>query len=426
MPYTITPHANHTVEVAAHLEADAVHSERQAIAKTLRHRANVPGFRRGKAPLSLVQARFAEEIRDELQEHLTQVLWREIIDGEERFEPLTAPSIKEAEFGEDGGFHFSAEVEVRPNYEIPPTDNLSLPEFSLEVSQEDLDEELEKLRQEQATWEPADDSPAEDGMLVEADLHGEISDGEGEPYSETNARFVVGAEGIPREVSEALQGARPGDERVAERTFPEDDEKQERAGKTVRYSISVKEVKRKVLPDLDDELAAGIGLESLEALEERVREALRAQKLAERRSSWRRALLDELQAGLDVNDLPSSLVQSSVKEEMHRFAYSMAMQGMAPDSGEVNWQELAARFEPAARKKVLDSLVLEQLAQAWEIEAPEEDVDAYVRSEAQQRSIPPAEHKANLAKEDKLEGIRYAVRISATVDELIRRAGGEV
>jgi len=101
------------------------------------------------------------------------------------------------------------------------------------------------------------------------------------------------------------------------------------------------------------------------------------------------------------------------------------MQGMAPDSGEVNWQELAARFEPVARKKVLDSLVLEQLAEAWAIDAAEEDVDAYIRGEAQRLDIPPGEHKANLAKENKLDGIRYAARISATADELIRRAGGE-
>jgi len=133
-----------------------------------------------------------------------------------------------------------------------------------------------------------------------------------------------------------------------------------------------------------------------------------------------------VEAGVDVNELPPSLVSSAVREDLNRFAYSMAMQGVAPSSSDINWQELAARVEPGSRRRVLDMLVLEQLADAWQITVPEADVDAYISLEARQRGIPAGEHKANLAKEHKLDELRGSARISATVDEMIRRVGGEV
>jgi trigger factor len=425
MSYKLTPHVNHTVEITGRLEAAEVDQQRQAIANTLRRKAVIPGFRPGKAPLALVKSRFASDIEDELKERLAGVLWTEIVDGEEDLQPLHAPRVSSADFDDDGGFSLAAEVEVRPRYELAEAEGLSLPEVALEVGDDEVTEELDNIRKENASWEPLEDTPAEDGLMVEADLKGEMIDGDQDPYTEENARFVVGAPGVPEEVSEALQGAKVGDERIAERRFPEDDDNSARAGKLVRYQITVKGIKREVLPEADDDLAKTVGFDTMDELRERIVEVLGHHKRAKRRDAWRRSLLDQLEEKIDVDDLPSSLVQSAINEEMQRLAYSMAMQGVTPDSGKVNWQEMATRFEPQARRKVLDTLVLEQLADAWEMDVPESDVDAFIASEAGQLGIPPAEHKANLAREGKLDGVRHAARISATVEELIRRAGGE-
>lgn len=426
MPYTLSTQPNFTVEVSAHATPETVDTERQAIVRSLRGRVQVPGFRRGKAPQSVVESRFAEDIRSELAEHLAGRLWEEVFDAEESLQPLTNPRVKEQGFDDDGTFRFVAELEVRPSYDLPELEAVELPEVNLEVSDAEIDDELAKLQQEHATWVPADDAAAEDGLLVEADLHGEMEGSDDEPYTEEGARFRIGADEVPDEINEALQGARVGEQRVAERRFPDDDPKRERAGKTVRYTIDVKALKRQELPPVDDELAKGMGLESLDELRERISEVLQRQKVAQRRDRWRRHILDHLESGIDEGDLPKSLVQSAVREDLNRFAYSMAMQGMAPDSDQVNWQEMAARFEPQARRKVLDELVLEQLSEAWGVEVPESDVDAFIHAEAHRLGLPPAEHKANLAKEHRLEQIRHAARVAATVDEMIRRAGGEV
>jgi len=426
MSYTLSRLANNSVEVTAEVDADVVASERSEIVKGFSRQARIPGFRPGKAPASAVRARYAEDIEKELREHLAGVILREVFESEEDLEPITHPQLKDAEFGEDGGFQMTAAMEIRPRYDLPEVEGVVLPEVSLEVADAEITAELDKVAEEHATWEPADDEPAADGLLVEADLTGIMEDSDEEPYDEKDARFVIGQDSVPEQINEALQGAKVGDQRVAEKRFPDDDENEGRAGKTVRYTIDVKGLKKKILPEIDDELAKTIGLESLEELRERITEVLTRDKKIERREQWRRTVLDHLEEGFDVNELPPSLVSSAVQEDLSRFAYSMAMQGVDPQAGDVDWQELGARMEPGARRRALDMLVLEQLAEAWELEVPEAEVDAYVASEAHRLGTPPAEHKANLAKENKLDGIRHSARISSTVNEMIRRAGGEV
>ena len=424
MPYTLTHRANHTVEISAHLESAAVDSERDGIVRKFRSKAHVPGFRPGKAPVAAVRARFADEIRDELQEHLTGLLWGEVFDGESEIEPITNPQVRDLSFAEDGAFSFTAELEVRPRYDLPELGELSLPEISLEISETEIDEELAKVQEEQAVWEPAEGDQAGDGMLAEVDLRGEVEDSNEEPFTEDGASLIIGSDSVPPEINEALQGANIGDERVATKVLPEDLEDNDKAGKTVTYTISVQGLKRKVLPEIDDDLATTIGLENLEELRQRVHDVLEQQKRGERRNSWRRFILDHLEAEIDQAELPSSLVQSTLKEQLDRYAYTMAMQGVEFDPEKVDWHEISAKAEPAARQEVLDTLILEQLAETWETPVPEAEVDAYVATEAARHGVPPAEHKANLAAERKLERVRHAARVAATVDEMIRRAGG--
>ena len=426
MPYKITHRANHTVEVEAELDAETVAKERSNIVLAIRKRAQVPGFRPGKAPIAAVQARFGDDIRAELEEQLTGRLLRELFDGEDDLHPITHPKLRDVRLDTEHGFRFIAEMEVRPHYELVDPGQIELPDVSLEVTEAEVDAELAKVAEEHGTWEPADDREAVDGMLVEADLRGIMEESDQEPYAEQDARFVLGDESVPPQINEALQGVRAGQQRFAERRFDDDDPNEQRAGKTVRYTIDVKALKRKQIPAIDDDLAKTIGLDSLADLRERIVEVLERNKKAQRRETWRRHLLDRLSAELDVNELPSSLVQSAVREDLNRFAYSMAMRGLAPDADQVDWQELSAKLEPGARRRVLDGLIVEQLADEWQVPVPEVEVDAVVTAEARRLGVPPAEHKANLAKQDRLAGLRHSARVSATIDEMIRRAGGEV
>jgi trigger factor len=414
------------VAITANLEPEAVSRERQHILSKIRRSASVPGFRPGKAPEAAVRARYASAIQEELQEHLTGVLWHEILDGESDLQPLTDPEIRDLEFSEDGGFRFTAELEVRPQYELPEIGPLELPPLSLEVSDAEIDGELVKVAEEQSVWEPAEGELAADGMLIEVDLEGSVENSEEEPYSEKDASFVLGSDRVPPEINKALQGAAVGDHKAASKTLPEDLEDPAKAGKTVRYEIVVKGLKKKAVPEIDDELAVTLGLEDLGELRQRISGVLENQKRSARRSGWRRFILDHLEQGIDPGELPPSLVQATLREQLDRYAYTMAMQGVDVNPEKINWQEIAAKAEPAARREVLDTVVLEQLTESWDTAVPEAEVDAYIAAEAARLGVPPAEHTANLATDHRLERVRHGARIAATVDEMIRRAGGEV
>ncbi len=426
MPYSVTRAANHTVAITANLEPEAVSREREHILRKIRRSASVPGFRPGKAPEAAVRARYASAIQEDLQEHLTGVLWHEILDGESDMQPLTDPEIRDLEFSEDGGFRFTAEFEVRPQYELPEIGPLELPPVSLEVSDAEIDGELVKVAEEQSVWEPAEEELAADGMLIEVDLEGKIEESEEEPYSEKDASFVLGSDRVPPEINVALQGAAVGDHREASKTLPEDLEDPAKAGKTVRYEISIKGLKKKVVAEIDDELAVTLGLENLGDLRQRISGVLENQKRSARRSGWRRFILDHLEQGIDQGELPPSLVQATLREQLDRYAYTMAMQGVDVNPEKINWQEIAAKAEPAARQEVLDTIVLEQLTESWDTAVPQAEVDAYIAAEAARLGVPLAEHTANMAADHRLERVRHGARIAATVDEMIRRAGGEV
>ena len=428
MPHQITKHPDHTVEITADLDKAAVDQEREVIARRMRSQARVPGFRPGKAPLSTVRARYGEEIREELTEHLAGLLWRQVLDEEDEFQPLIQPSFEEMGFGDLGGFSFKARLEVRPRYDLPTLDGIELSEHSIEVTDAEIQAELEGVSEENVSWEPAaEDAQVVDGVMVEADLTAEVEGSDDEPTTEENARIIVGADGMPPEISEALQGARIGDRRIAVRAMNEDPDEGDAAEEPVRsvtYTLTVKAIKDKNLPEIDDDLAQGLGFDDLDQLKERIVEVLGDRKASERRDQWRRHILDHLEEGVELENLPPTLVKDAVAGDIQRFVYHLAMQGQAPDD-QMDYQALRARFEPQARLRVLDTLVLEQLGDSWDIEVPENDVDAYIAGEAQQKGIPPAEHKANLAKEDRLDSLRHAARMAAIVSELLRRAGAE-
>jgi len=424
MSHHITRHPDHTVEISAELDAESVEQERQAIVKEMRRHARIPGFRPGKAPVSAVRTRYASEIKEDLTDRLATVLWQKILKEEDDFHPLTQPKVEDLGFGEDGTFSFRATLEIRPQFDLPEIEGLELPDHPIDVTDGEIESELERVAEENAAWAPAPEGTAvADGMMVEVDLTVAVKDSEDEPKTEENARIEVGSDGIPKEISEALQGAVIGDRRSTEIVFTPDEDADNTTPQTMAYTLDVRAVKIKTVPEIDDTLAEEIGLENLETLKERIREVLGRQKEAERRDRRRRFVLDHLEGGIDAESLPPSLIKDAVNADMQRFVYDLAMRGQNPEG--LDYQELWTKLEPAARRRVLDTLVLEQLADEWNLEVPEHDVDAYIAGEAQKMRIPPAEHKANLAKENRLEGLRHAALMAHTVSEMLRRAGAE-
>lgn len=426
MPYELHNRPDSTVEISAHLDPTSVEEERVTLLKQLRNRVRVPGFRPGRAPLQVVRARLGNEIHEDLVKRLASRLWREVME-EGGLHPISDLRVQRADLDDDGTFRLEGVVDVRPEYELPDTDKVTIPEHPIEVSDAELNEELEHLAEEHASWEAEEEEPAADGMVAETVIRGEITDDEeAEDLDLGEIPLLIGKKTLGEEVDAALQGAKPGDERTADVEFPEDHPDSRLAGHTVHFSLEVKALRRKVLPELDDDLAKAIGVEEgVEELKKRVGTAIEARKKAERRRAWRRAILEQLEEGLDPANLPPTVVEAAMKDAMDGVAFNLMMRGVDPRSEEVDWQKIATDVEPEARKNALDRLVLEQLAEKWEVATPEEDVEAYIAQEAARSGVPVGEHRARLESEGRMEGIRRAAQLTKVVDRLIETAGGE-
>jgi trigger factor len=440
MTVQINRRPDHVVELSAEVPAAAVQKERQRVTRKVGKNVALPGFRPGKVPPKVVEKRFRSEVEEELKRALIEQLWREAFASDESLQPLSDElKVNESTLSDDGSFRFAGEIEVRPLLELPSLDGVQLSEESVEVADAEVEAEIEQIRERQAQWEPvAEDEAAEDEMLAQIDLTGEVVEAPPAPEGDepvelpswTDLSVLIGKGAPFPEVDETLQGMRPGETRTFTRRFPDDTPEEQLRGVTASYTVKLSSLRRQVLPPLDDELVKGMdieGLDTLDDLRQRVREVVEHRKRQEQHGRWQREVLDYLTADLDPNQLPPTLVQNVLKSELDRYAMQMVYAGQDPRTSDIDWQQVSAQLEPAARRKALDRLALEQMAELLEVTAPEATVDAYIRSEASQQGMSPAELKAKLASEDRLEAIRNAALIEETAKELVRvaREAGE-
>jgi len=282
MSYEIERTAPCRIGLTATVGADEVVKERERVVASWVKGARIDGFRKGKAPRALVERRFAPSIREELEERLTRQVWDEVRSSE-KLRPASALGVREAGLQDDGGFRMKGEFDVFPTVELPPLEGFAPPPFDTTPSPEEVAAALDQLRERQGAWEPVEQEPSAAGMLVEAEVHGEFPDGDGEPFHEERSLFRLGEGEVYPEIEAAVTGRRVGEEVRAERTIGEEGGK-ERQGKRTAYRILVKSLRRKRLPELDDAFAESIGAGAgLAELRERVGQGLRTAKIERRR-----------------------------------------------------------------------------------------------------------------------------------------------
>jgi len=419
MSYEIERATPCKVLLTATLGPEEVREERDHVVAEWVRSARIAGFRKGKAPRSLVERRFAGEIREDLEEHLTRHAWEEAR-REEDLRPASPLGIREATWLESGEFRLKGEVEIYPNVELPALDGFTPPHFDLEPSEEDLAGALTQLQERQAAWEPVENEPAATGMLVEAEVHGEFPDGGGEPFHEERSLFQLGQGEVYPEVEAAVTGRSVGDEVSAERTIG-DEGGEERKGTRVSYRVKVKSLRRKRLPEVDEALASSLGVEGgVETLKARLKERLRASKAERRRDVWRDALVNHL-AGGKVLDLPERPVQEETRKDMVEFAHALARRGVDPEQAKVDWEQMEKDMRARVEVRLRAEVLLDALAERLAITVSPTEVDHEVEHQAQRIGVPYAELRGNLAKAGGLERVGAVLRRERAVDEVLER-----
>jgi trigger factor len=421
MSYKIERDAPCRVVLTSTFDTSGVSAERERVVADWVRQARLPGFRRGKAPRPIVERHFVKEIREDLEEHLIRAAWQEVRD-KEKLHLASSLGVREATWLDDGGFLLKGEFEVYPEVTFPAVDDFTPPPFALEPGDAEVDEALKQLQERQATWAPVEGGAAQPGMLVEAEVHGEFPDGGGEPFGEERSLFVLGNNEVYPEIEAAVTGKVPGDKATAERVIGEEGGEQ-RQGKRIAYRLTLKSLRQKLLPEVDDSFAASLGAEhGVSELRTRVLERVRVEKTRQRRETWRAALVGYLR-GAKPLDLPESVVKEETGKELAEFAQALAARGVNPDKSEVDWSKLEQEMRQRVTARLEAELVLDALADALGVTISEQDVDDEVAAQAKRLGVPFGELRGNLAKRGGLDRVGAIVRRERAVDEVLRRHG---
>jgi trigger factor len=415
-------------EIELEIPAENVQKATEKVARDIARIARIPGFRPGKAPVTLVRRRFADDIQGEVVQSLVPEYLEKALD-EKKLVPVTRPEVDKVEFKEGEPLRFRAIFEVLPEFELGDYKNLTVQVDDVEVGDAQVDEKLEEMRERAATFVPVEGRPAQDGDHVLVKLSGVPVDG-GDPVRADNILVNIGAEETLASFTENLRGANAGETRQFEARYPDDYPDQKLAGKTYNYSVEVQDIKQKKLPELNDEFvkdaAGGQAPEAgrsmtLDEFRRKIRENLEAAKEQQQSAQAREKILAELVKQHDF-PVPEALIEGQMDTRLERVVRSLAAQGVDPRAVNVDWVSLRRRQRDSAVNDVKAELLLDRIATAEHIDATDEDVEKEIATLAEQSGESATALRARLTKQGALDRMKSKLRSEKTIDWLYRTA----
>src|ERR1700678_1279988 len=267
-------------ELELEIPAENVTKATEKVARDLARVARVPGFRPGKAPVTLIRRRFAEDIQGEVLQSLVPEYIEKALE-EKKLIPITRPSVDKVDFKEGEPLRFRAVFEVLPEFELGDYKNLAIHVDAIETGDAQVDKVIEDMRERAATFVPVEGRAAKDGDYVLIKLSG-IPVGGGEPVQADNILCHIGAEETLESFTENLRGASSGETKQFRSQYPDDYPDQKLAGKAYDYTVEVQAIKEKKLPELNDEFAVEVakevgGVTTIAELRKKIQDNLEAE-----------------------------------------------------------------------------------------------------------------------------------------------------
>ena len=412
-------------EVAIEATAEDVDKAFTRVLREYRKYAKIPGFRAGKVPESVVRHRFAEQIRKEVVESLLPERFRAAIQGA-GLTPVSEPQLTKLILEEGKALEGTAVFEVVPPFSLDGYQDVVVPRPVVEATEEEFQQELKQLRESRATVETIEEDRAlVDGDWAQISYHGQAQSAEDNPAAplagEDSLIEIGGSETLPA-FTEALRGAKVGQEIQAEVVYPADYQEARLAGQAVAYTIVVNAIKKRILPELNDEFATELGdYENLAALENRIREYLQTTKLRESEQQTREALFQAL-AQRFAFPIPESLVQQQVDARLERGLRALAAQGMDPEMmRKLDLTRLRSAQRDSALQEVKTSLILDRIAELEAIEVSDEEFERELYMASLQSREPLETLRARLTRDGGLARIREQIQREKTASTLYQR-----
>ena len=405
---------------------EVVKGRMESIASRFQRGARVPGFRPGRVPLSLIRERFQGEIRAELLRELVPE-YVQVQAKEHNWEPIGNPTVSDIEYIQDHPLKFKATLEVIPEFQLEDWESLQVEVPQVEVSEEEVERALSQMREEWATFINLDTHPLEDGDFVSIDLKETLIGAESAGVSASNRTTSGGgrsAKGIPvqnREVlceiggvntlkdfSENLKGAEVGEERNFVVSYPQDFANRRLAGKTVSYQVKVLGLKKKQLPELNDEFARELGeYNSLEDVREHLRKDLWNAK-QQQSEEYAKGQLRKKLVQLHDFPVPEVLVARQTEKRMDRLTRQFEADGLDPKI--IDWGAMQAAQRELAEEDVKSSLILERIFEINNLAVANADVEKEIQKIATVTRQSPEVVEAHLTNDGGLDKIKSRLR----------------
>jgi trigger factor len=413
------------VRVEAEVSPEEVEKRIAQSAKQLGRQLRVPGFRPGKAPAPVVIQRIGREaVLDEtVRDHLPS--WYSAAIDDARIAPVGDPQLDLGGLPEQGKpLTFSIEIGVRPKATLGEYKGLDVPKPSTEVSDAEVDAEIEQLRERSGRLETVERAAGK-GDFVVMDFVGSI---DGEPFAGGEGRdqmIELGSGRLVGGFEEQLEGASAGDERTVKLTFPDDYGAAELAGRDAEFAVTVKEVKAKQLPDLDEDFAVEQGFDTLEEVRADIRERLSGQRASQADAAFRE---NALQAAVDnaTIEVPEALVEARARELWERMVHTLSHQGIdratyLQITGK-DEEEVVEEAKPDADQALRREAVLAAIVEAEGIDPSDEELLEALAPDAERAQTSAKKLLERIKSGGRLDALKEDVAQAAAMDLLVERA----
>jgi trigger factor len=407
-------------ELDLEIPADEVSKAMERVAKEFAKVARVPGFRPGKAPITLIRRRFADDIKGEVLQSLVPERVEKAV-SEQKLTPVSQPKVEQLDFNDGQPLKFRAVFEVLPEFELGNYKDLQLEMPVMDVVDEDVTKTLEDMRERAAAFAPTEGRAVQDGDFVQLKLTG-TPEGEGEPLQADSVLCHIGAEETMAPFNENLRGVNIGDHKEFDVPYPADYPDAKLAGKTYHYSVDVLGIKTKKLPELNDDFAKDVSdATTLDELNKKIREGLEHQRDHKQKDLLREKVLGEI-VKLHDFPVPQSLVEHQMDVRLERVVRSLAQQGVDPRAVNIDWVSLRKRNEDRAKDDVKAELIVDRIATAENIDVTEEEVEHELQHLAGHSNESAEAIRARLTKQGTLDRIKAKLRSDKTLDWLAQNA----
>jgi trigger factor len=411
-------------EISVEVPAEEVRRETDALVQKYQKVARLPGFRAGHVPPSIIRQRFKEDLKSDVVESLVPRYFRKEAEKQGLI-PVSQPRVTDLHIHEGEPLRFKASFEIMPEIKVEGYKELRAEHPAIEVKDEEVEEALNSVREQHATYTSVEGRPLQDGDFAQASMDGRPKEAEDktQPVHMDEVLIEIGGKNTVPEFSENLRGANAGETREFEVKYPEDSTEKRLAGKTLVYTVKVQAIKQKNLPELNDEFAKELGeFTSLDQVRKQIRENMQAERKHDAEREAKDKLVNELVKRNDF-EVPESLVDRQIDLRLERGLRALAAQGMKmEDMKKMDLPRLRAGQRDQAVQDVKSSLLLDRIAELENIDVGEDELNHEIEGLAQQTKQTSEAVRARLTQDGGLDRIRNRIRSEKTLEFLYHQS----